>query len=201
MRLFIAVLPPPGILDEVERAIARHRPAWPGVRWLPRDNWHLTLTFLGEVDEVVHDRLLPRLDRVAHRHAPFDLEFAGAGAFPRPAQARVVWTGLRGDLAALARLAATTSAAARRAGAPPDRHKKFNPHLSVARVRESTDLRPVVAALDPFTGTPWPVDSIHLVRSNLGQAVRYETLHSWPLDATTTTGPPPTSAPGDPPTA
>lgn len=184
MRLFVALLPPPEILDEVERALAPYRAAWPGLRWLDRRNWHLTLTFLGEVDDLVTERVTPRLERAAARHTRFELSFAGAGAFPSAARARVLWAGLHGARGDLVRLSEATTAAARRAGAPPDRHRKFNPHLSVARCREPADLRELVEALRPYAGTAWTADAIHLVRSNLGQTVRYETLLSWPLRTT-----------------
>ncbi len=47
MRCFVAVLPPPGVLDVLARL---DRPAAPGVRWTHPDQWHVTLRFLGEVD-------------------------------------------------------------------------------------------------------------------------------------------------------
>lgn len=181
MRLFLALVPPPEVLDEIDRVLEPHRPGWPKLRWLPRANWHITLTFLGEVDEACVDRLIPRLDRAARRHPPFPLSFGGAGTFPRHTRARVLWADLRGDRRALERLAAATTAAARRAGVPPDRHKRFSPHLSLARSKAPADLRALVASLAPFEGSTWTADTIHLVRSHLGRAVRYETLTTWSM--------------------
>jgi 2'-5' RNA ligase len=183
MRLFIAVLPPAEILDEVDRAMEPYRATWSDLRWLRRDNWHLTLTFLGDVDDDLPDKLAPRVERAAARRDPFELSFGGAGAFPRPARASVVWADVKGDRKALGRLADSTTAAGRRAGAPPDRHRDFNPHLTLARSRRHpVDVRPLVTELSAYAGKSWTVDAIHLVRSNLGQQEnRYETLTSWPL--------------------
>ena len=90
-------------------------------------------------------RLLPRLERAARRHRAFGLSVAGAGAFPKPARANVLWSGLSGDRRALGELAMTVSAAARRAGvAPPDGDRGFTPHLTLARCRAPVDVREIV---------------------------------------------------------
>jgi 2'-5' RNA ligase len=178
VRLFVALLPPETVLDEVDAAFAPHRAAHPDLRWTRRASWHVTLAFYGEVDEQVVPRLLPRLERAAGRHPRRELAFAGAGAFPRPASARVLWTGTESDLR---RLADSCLAAARREGVDADEHQRFHPHLTVARARDPVDLRSVVEALKPYEGSPWTAGEIHLVRSHLGREVRYETLHSWPL--------------------
>jgi RNA 2',3'-cyclic 3'-phosphodiesterase len=182
LRLFVALLPPPEVLDGLEEFLAPHRSAWPGLRWLRRDLLHVTLAFLGEVDEPTVDRLLPRLERAVGRYPRLPLSLAGAGAFPGSgARARVLWTGLYGDHRTLSRLAASAAAAGRRAGAPQDRFKGFQPHMTLARCRRPTDVRPLVEELSDFAGAPWTVDSVHLMRSHLGRQVRYETVETWPL--------------------
>jgi 2'-5' RNA ligase len=49
VRLFIAIAPPPAVLDDLESRLAPLRAAWPALRWTGRPAWHLTLAFLGEV--------------------------------------------------------------------------------------------------------------------------------------------------------
>lgn len=119
MRLFIALTLPEGALDDLDTALAPYRAAFGDLRWTSRETWHVTLAFLGEVGEQSAERLLPRLERGARRHPPFELRIAGAGASPKPARATVVWSGIAGNRRALGQLAMTVSAAARRAGAPP----------------------------------------------------------------------------------
>jgi RNA 2',3'-cyclic 3'-phosphodiesterase len=172
MRLFVALLPPECVRDEIEVALGPQRSGWPSLRWTRRESWHVTLAFYGEVEERVAERLLPRLERAARRHPCRELAFAGAGTFPRPARARALWTGVRGDLR---RLAESCRAAGRREGIDPGR--PFHAHLTLARVRGELDLRPLVGELEQYAGTPWPAERIHLVRSDDG----YETLRSWPL--------------------
>lgn len=182
MRLFVAVVPPPAILDEIEEVVAPHRGAWPDLRWVRRDFLHITLAFLGQIEGRSLDRLLPRLERVAERYPRLELSFAGAGAFPgRGTHARVLWTGLYGDRRVLSRISASTFAAARRAGAPDGDHKPFRPHLTLARCRRPTDVRPLIDELAAYAGAPWTAGDIYLVRSHLGANMHYETIKSWPL--------------------
>ncbi|HEX6468788.1 MAG TPA: RNA 2',3'-cyclic phosphodiesterase [Streptosporangiaceae bacterium] len=184
MRLFVALLPPAPVLDELEELIAPYRDDWPTLRWVRRDLLHITLAFLGEVDERSFDGLLTRMDRVAGRHSRLELSFAGAGAFPgRGTHARVLWTGLYGDRRALSRMSAAACAAGRRAGSAETDHKPFRPHLTLARCRRPTDVRPLVEKLAGFAGTHWTADAIHLMRSHLGADMRYETVKSWTLTA------------------
>lgn len=183
MRLFVAIAPPPGVLDELEALAAPLRTARGDLRWTSREAWHVTLAFLGAVDQTALVRLLPRLERAAHRHHEIRLAFAGAGAFPKPQRANVLWSGLSGDGRALANLAASVAAGATRAGAiPPDKHS-FKPHLTLARCRLPADVTGLVAALEDFQGQTWTVDRIHLVRSHLNGPAkpRYSSVAWWPL--------------------
>jgi 2'-5' RNA ligase len=188
MRLFVAIAPPSAVLDELDARVMPLRPAWPGLRWTGREAWHLTLAFLGEVGEPAAAALGPRLERAARRHPGLSLSFGAGGAFPAPRRARVLWTGIRGDRPALAALARSVAAGARRAGAPPpEEGRGFRPHLTLARCREPTDVRPLVEALAGYAGMPWTAAEIHLIRSHLptaaGAQPRYETAGTWPLRA------------------
>lgn len=185
MRLFVALVPPREALDALEAACRPWRAARDDLRWTSRDAWHVTLAFLGEVGETQAERLMPRLERGARRHRPFGLSLEGAGAFPAPRRARVLWGGIAGDRKALGDLAATVAAGARRAGAlPPDAGRKFRPHLTLGRCRETADVTPLVEALSAFRSAPWTATEIHLIRSRLQDLPRYETLASYPLGPT-----------------
>jgi RNA 2',3'-cyclic 3'-phosphodiesterase len=184
MRLFVAITPPPAVLDELDALAAPLRTARPDLRWTTREAWHVTLAFLGQVESSAAARLPPRLERAARSHDMFRLAFSGAGAFPAPARANVLWGGLSGDRRALARLAQSVAAGASRAGAPPpDQRRRLRPHLTLARCPIPADVTGLVAALAGYQGQPWTADRIHLVRSRLGatEQPRYASLGSWPL--------------------
>jgi 2'-5' RNA ligase len=180
MRLFVAVSPPPDVLAELRSATAVVRRAHPGLRWTRPAQWHLTLVFLGGVDDDARADLSTRLDRITARHPPMRLALHGAGRFGD----RVLWTRVRGDLVPLRELAASVRAAAGRAGIPVE-ERPYRPHLTLARGRDGTDLRPAVDALAAFAGRTWTASELHLVCSHLGagpdRTSRYETLSSWPL--------------------
>jgi RNA 2',3'-cyclic 3'-phosphodiesterase len=186
MRLFVAIVPPAGVLAELAAAVQPLQTAAPELRWTPSTSWHLTLAFLGEVDERILAGLSERLERAAHRHPPQHLAIAGGGAFPSAARARVLWAGIRADKKALRSLAASVSAGARRAGAPPpDEARKYSPHLTLARCREPANVAALTVTLAAFSGSEWTAPSVHLVHSYLvgGRASRYEDVAAWPLTA------------------
>jgi RNA 2',3'-cyclic 3'-phosphodiesterase len=185
MRLFVAITPPAGVLDEMEEAAAPLRSAWPGLRWTGQADWHVTLAFLNEVSDRVLPDLSRRMERAAHRHPTLELSVSGAGAFPAATRARVLWAGLHGDhgaLATLTGLAASVAAGARRAGAPPpDEGRRYRPHLTLARCKAPADVSTLVGALTGFRGSSWTAGEIHLIHSRPGGQPRYETRGTWSL--------------------
>jgi 2'-5' RNA ligase len=198
MRLFVALAPPDGALDHLEDACAPLRAGRDDLRWTNREAWHVTLAFLGEVPDMLTARLMPRLERAARRHKPVSLAFAGSGAFPRAGRANVLWCGLEGDRTALAELAASVAAGARRAGAQragegaPGAGRKFQPHLTLARCRAPADVGALVAGLESYRGEPWTAAEIYLIQSwrsagpgdrppGTPATSRYEILGRWPL--------------------
>jgi len=182
MRLFVAIALPSEAACELDEVVAPLRPAWPDLRWTGRDAWHLTLAFLGEVDESVTTELAVRLERAARRHPCLSLSLAGAGAFPGANRARVLWTGIQGDRRGLGLLAASASAGAQRAGArPANSGRGYQPHLTLARCRAPADVNSLVGTLADFAGMPWVAKEIHLIHSRLSANPRYEVIGTWPL--------------------
>jgi 2'-5' RNA ligase len=176
VRLFVAVDPPRAAIEHLQQ----HLPTGADLRWTDPAQWHLTLTFCGEVTELAAERLAVRLARAALRHAPAEVRLTGAGAFSRPARAQALWVGLAGDVDALTKLAAATSAAARRCGIPVE-ERRFRAHLTIARASPPRDLRGVVEALSAYEGPPWTADAIHLVRSQLGAKATHSRIGTWSL--------------------
>ncbi|HYK67585.1 MAG TPA: RNA 2',3'-cyclic phosphodiesterase [Streptosporangiaceae bacterium] len=183
MRLFVAVTPPDGALAELEHAVSPLRAAAPELRWTGMGSWHLTLAFLGEVREEVLTDLKARLERAAHRHPAQRLAIAGGGAFPSARRAQVLWAGFAADDKALAALADSVAAGARRAGAPPPgQHRRYRAHLTLARCRSPADVSALTQALAGFSGSAWTATSVHLIRSQLSSGPpQYEDLAAWPL--------------------
>lgn len=138
LRLFIA-LPIP---DAVARFLKNTRAALqqPGmnVRWLPVENIHLTLTFLGDIDATGVEPVAGRMDAVAGENAPFSLVARGVGGFPSLRGFRVLWVGLDGDVQRLETLRCDVESALETLGHKKER-RRFHPHFTLARTRQRLD--------------------------------------------------------------
>jgi 2'-5' RNA ligase len=182
--LFAAIDPPPEACGSLQSAIGADQD--PQLRWVPPEQWHLTLAFYGEVNESRLDPLQDALERAAARTRPFGVRLAGAGTFPRQsAKARVLWVGLDGEVDALRRLADRCGGAGRRARIAME-DRAFRPHLTLARSRrEAVDAADLAVRLASYQSQWWTVSSLRLVHSTLGSEVRHETLREWSFDAST----------------
>ena len=175
MRAFVAVEVPPLVRSTLQTAVAPVRESHPELAWTPPERWHLTLTFLAELPEDRVHELVERLQRAASRTEPFEVRIDGAARFGQ----RSVHGRVTGERAALRRLAERTAAASRRCGLDvPD--SRYRPHVTLARARRTTDLRPLVEALGPLR-VSWSVDHLVLVRSRLGAHPTHEVLRAIPF--------------------
>ena len=161
----MAVKPPEDVLDAVAAAVEPARSVRVGLRWEQRERYHLTLQFLGPVA-----RLAPVVDglaaAVAEQNA-FPFRLGGAGAFPKPGRARVVWMGAAVGGPELVGLAAAVAGALRPVGYEPDR-KELHPHLTLARLKVPDNVGDVLAAIGPDpAGEAFTVGEVGLYQSRL----------------------------------
>jgi 2'-5' RNA ligase len=186
MRLFVGVAPPQHVVDDLE-AFLEVRRELASFRWTLPEQWHLTLAFMGTFPERRLDDLVERLGRAAHRRTPFELAFAGGGAFPNAARAKVLYVDMRADDDArteLNRLATGARAAATKAGGEVD-GGRFRAHLTLARLGRPDEVSNWVRLLDAYAGPAWTVDELALIESHLGEGPRrrprYQVLETFPL--------------------
>lgn len=191
MRLFAALEPPPDAVDALGAAVDRGRSHAPGLRWADPDEWHLTLVFLGEVDQERLPAVAGALGREVGAHEPLRLAVRDWGTFPRGGpRASVLWAGLGGDTEALGLLADGLRVAAVGAGVPVE-HRPYVPHITVARSRPARDLTETLRILGSLRGRGWRASEVHLVESRPGRGDRYRTLRTWRLGWETDPTPPP----------
>lgn len=176
----MALQPPEDVLDAVAAAVSPARSVRAGLRWEPRDRYHLTLRFLGAVPELAP--LVGALAAAASDREAFAFQLGGAGAFPKPGRARVVWIGAARGGDDLVRLAGALTGALRPLGYEPDR-QAFHPHLTVARLKVPGNVAGVLAAIGPeAVGEPFTAREVVLYRSELSaQGPTYTVVERFPL--------------------
>ena len=194
MRVFLAVLPPLEVVEHLESFVQPRREAIAGRgewRWTRPEHLHITLAFIPELEEWREESLIHAGTEWTERQSPLSLSLAGAGAFPDPGAARVLWAGVTEEAGVdaepgtLAGWAKGLRAVANHAGARVD-GTRFHPHLTLARAAG----RPhpaghLLQSLDTLRSPAWTADEVVLVSSHLGQGPRgtprYEVRHRWPL--------------------
>ena len=128
MRLFIAIELPE---DTRCKLLALKRDI-PGVRWVLPEQLHLTLLFLGEIEDNKLGQLILALSKI--KVVPFTLNFSKTGCFPHSHAPKVLWVGLDHQ-PALNALAATVRAVVLSCAVPLER-RPFSPHITLARVKQ-----------------------------------------------------------------
>jgi RNA 2',3'-cyclic 3'-phosphodiesterase len=189
MRMFVAVRPPEDAMEHLAEFLVPRQDAEPGLRWTVPEQWHVTLAFMPAVAERHLDDLEVRLARAAARRTTFEVRLAGAGAFPNPARAKVLFTGVDTDAPGgveLSRLATGARAAATKAGTEAE-GGRFHPHVTLARTGRPMEVTRLLRVLDGYRGPSWPATEIILVASHLGEGPRrrprYEVLGDFPLSS------------------
>ncbi len=186
MRMFVALVPPAPVVADLAAFLEPRQDAEPGFRWTVPEQWHVTLAFMGQVADRHLDDLLARLERAAGRRTGFPVSFAGAGAFPNPARAKVLFAGVDagGHQEELRRLATGARAAASKAGAETD-GGRFHAHLTLARTGRPVEATRWLRVLEEYRGPRWSATEVTLIASHLGEGPRrrprYERVAAFPL--------------------
>lgn len=188
LRAFIAIELPKNTLEAIDKQTATLRQILGNeiIRWVPTQNMHLTLKFLGDIASSHVDFLKQLLTREAESHSQFNLHLSGLGSFPTSRRPRLLWIGIHAppDLATLQKSIETGTS---RLGYEQE-ERAFSPHLTIGRTRQSInqlELQKIRGTLGTIQLGNIPaarVDSIHLVKSDLlPSGSIYTNLFSAPL--------------------
>jgi len=178
MRLFVAIDMP----AEIKEILTGLRVDMPGVRWVPPEQLHLTLLFLGEIAPESLDRLCNRLAAIAL--PPFRLTFDRTGCFPHHGSPKILWAGVK-QQPALAGLARRIREAAEICGILTD-EKPFAPHITLARVKQPTACNAAgfINRLISAKKLSIPVRNFILYQSRLTQqGALHDAIRQFPLSA------------------
>lgn len=178
MRTFIAIEIPAEIRAALAALQIDLRRAKADVGWTKPDNIHLTLQFLGEIEEQRISEIADVLAGCAGQFQAFTLRLNGVGVFPNARQPRVLWAGLSGEVETLLAMQRDLAARLSAIGIKGD-GKAFHPHLTIGRVKSNRNARELVAQADlsSLPALPFAVHEIALVKSELLPAgARYTAL-------------------------
>lgn len=187
LRTFVAIEVPAAIQTQLGKVAAGLQDQLPGrsVRWVPPQNMHLTLRFIGNVPSSDLEALKTAVRSAAGSGRPLSLQLGRPGCFPGEHSPRVLWIGLDGDIEVLSRLHSSVVEATAYWGEIGQR--AFHPHLTLGRVvttrrGELQQISRAIQAAAVSSGASWDVTSIHLIQSVLApDGAQYSTLLSAPL--------------------
>ena len=169
IRAFIAIEVPPEVKNHLSSVSATLGSLDPDARLAPVSNLHLTLRFLGNIEESRVSGLGDAIRRCARQVRPFSLAVRNLGAFPSRKRPRVVWTGVSGD-GDLERLHHLLEVELQQQGIEREK-KRFRPHMTLLRVKTSRNLKRLSGFLDQEEKRTSPVSfrvrRIHLFESRL----------------------------------
>jgi 2'-5' RNA ligase len=118
----------------------------PGVKWVEPPNLHLTVLFLGEVEDRDLHALHRAVTKACAKHAPFALRLGGIGAFPTPRRPKTLWAGVTEGAAELQALHAAIEDPLLDLGGYRQEERAYTPHLTLGRVTDE-DATPLAAEI------------------------------------------------------
>ncbi|OYV39287.1 MAG: 2'-5' RNA ligase [Acidocella sp. 20-61-6] len=163
MRLFVALDLPWEVKEELSDLSFN----LPGARWVPTDNFHLSLRFIGEANRLQAEEIDLALATLRGRSFLFSL--SGLGWFEKSGRASCLWAGVERN-EHLTKLQAKVETALHRIGLPPDR-RRFTPHVSLARLDQPANekITGFIQGNSLFRAEPYAVDRFTLFSSQLGK--------------------------------
>ncbi len=170
MRSFIAIELPETAKSALAELQQEFKKCGADIRWVKPENIHLTLKFLGNIDEKNVDKVVKIIKEVCNRYNMFTLEVKGIGVFPNIKSPRVLWVGINGGV--LAELQGEIEDGMASLGFERE-NRKFTAHLTLGRFRSSMGKEGLLEAIklhekDSFGSIN--VKSIFLMRSDLNPA-------------------------------
>lgn len=172
MRAFIAIPVPDDVKQYARMMRNELGRARPDIKWVEYQNYHLTLKFLGEVEEKQLPELKKNLSRAGDSSPAFNLSAGGIGFFPNRMRPRVIWMGIKGELDKAAFLGDRVDAYLSTIGFEPEKEHRF--HLTLGRVRSEAGLKDMLNILDKMPHKDklrsFKIEHFHLMKSTLSAA-------------------------------
>jgi 2'-5' RNA ligase len=174
IRSFVSIPITPAISAAARKIIKRLKPLDDSIRWVPLDNIHLTLKFLGDVDNVEIPEICASIRRVTETVPPFELRVHGTGGFPNREKPRVLFAGVDDPSGRLVEMVGRMEQELAKLGFKPE-PRDYRPHLTLGRVRGNARRagETLIDALDQMQDIElgeMVVDEVHLMASFLDKS-------------------------------
>ena len=151
-----------------------------GIKWVKAENLHLTVKFLGDVDDNMIVDVCKACDEAASKHSAFDIEVDNVGYFPPKASARVIWAGVSQGAQELAKLFGSVEDNLEVLGFDKE-NKPLSPHITLSRIKNSENGRKASSIIDQLETHPFGiqgVEALTLFSSNLtSSGPVYDVVH------------------------
>jgi 2'-5' RNA ligase len=183
LRLFIAIGIPVHTKREIGELLDILKKFDADVKWIPPENIHLTLKFLGSASENLLTDIRKALLPIISSYEPFYITIQSTGVFPNEKYPRVLWIGIV-DSDLLKSLRDRIERSLALLGFQRD-DKDFHPHLTLGRVRDKKGMIPLMQEFRQFRDRRFGdflVDRVELMKSDLKPSgAEYASLYSMPL--------------------
>ena len=179
IRTFIAIEIDPAIQESLNNLQLELKKSGADVKWVKKDNIHLTLKFLGDTSEENIATISTLLARSTGFLPSFSVGITEAGAFPGIENPRVIWAGVHDPQETIAKIARSLEENLASIGFVKE-ERDFDPHITLGRVRTSLNKFNLVKSLKSLKMPPdllLPIEKITLFKSTLTpQGPIYEVL-------------------------
>jgi 2'-5' RNA ligase len=178
MRTFLAVEVPEPIRKKIDDFVQIEAKRELPIKWVKFGNLHITLKFLGEIDEKKKVEISPAIEEICSRHKSFQAQLSGIGCFPNPGNPRVLWVGVEQGSDTLCTVSADIEKALAHFGFKEER--RFHPHLTIGRIKKSCKVDHILEK--NIVTEPFEVSAIVLFKSVLKpDGPIYTALEHFPL--------------------
>jgi len=169
MRAFIAIEVPKDVKENIGGIIEKMKKFDAKVKWVKPENLHVTLKFLGEVQERYIGNLASLTEDALKGKSSFEVHFGGTGSFPGGKNPRVIWIGTSKGWEREKELAESIDEKLSKAGYEKE-EREFSSHMTIGRVKERRNIEALLKALDEEKDKEFGstiVDHVNIMKSTL----------------------------------
>ncbi len=183
MRTFLAIEVPKDARKRIDAFIQEESTRSLPIKWVKFQNLHVTLKFLGEIDEQKKSEIQPVIKEITEKLRPFQVNLEGVGCFPGPKNPKVLWIGVKQGAEILGEIAQELERRLSKFGFKKER--RFHAHLTIGRIKKFCKVDDILTK--SITTEVFPINAITFFKSTLKpEGPIYEELEKFNLGHTTT---------------